>query len=518
MPQLSFLFTAIKPLLGIDFTSVLPTEINLRIFSYLDAESLCRAAQVCKLWKDLAENDIIWHKLYEQNFGKKCVNCGWGLPLLKKRLTSLGTNQTTLMTSSSSSAFPPSSPTDNVTLKVQLDRAAHNTRGVPVPDQGAMVSMHHGDEQLAKCTNIVQPAVGERAVLSSSPKRPWKEIYAESLTIESNWRKNKYTSRVLSGHTDGIMCLQFDDSRNILITGSFDKTVRVWNLETGETLRVLSGHTQCVRALQFDDVKLVTGSMDSTLKIWNYHTGECIRTLEGHTEGVICLHFDFNNILASGSTDTTIKIWNFSSGETYALRGHTSWVNSVRFCNETILVSGSDDTTIRLWDLGSRSCIRILNGHASEVQSVGPSMLGFSPDILDYHTVPSEIEQQKQGPDDPDGSGGSDVLFSYTPIIISGSLDNTIRIWCAQSGRCLRTLFGHAEAVWTLAYNKFRIVSGSHDRTIKVWDMDSGKCVHTLEGHMGLVTAVALGNTKIVSGSDEGELRVWDYGGMTRKV
>jgi F-box/WD-40 domain protein MET30 len=74
------------------------------------------------------------------------------------------------------------------------------------------------------------------------------------------------------------MCVQFCDAANVVMTGSYDKTIRIWNLETGELLRILKGHTRCVRALQFDEAKLVTGSMDHTLKIWDWRIGTCIRT------------------------------------------------------------------------------------------------------------------------------------------------------------------------------------------------------------------------------------------------
>lgn len=116
------------------------------------------------------------------------------------------------------------------------------------------------------------------------------------------------------GHTNGVMCLQFHQnlptaspSYPVLITGSYDRTARVWNLETGECVKVLSGHTRAIRALQFDGMMLVTGSMDRTLRIWNWRTGDCVRVLEGHTDGIVCLNYD-REVLASGSADSTIKV------------------------------------------------------------------------------------------------------------------------------------------------------------------------------------------------------------------
>jgi F-box/WD-40 domain protein MET30 len=510
MPQLSFLHDAIRPLLRIDFLSILPREISLQIFFYLDAKSLCHAAQVSHNWKALADDDALWHRMCEQHIDKKCTKCGWGLPLLnKKRITTNSALKRPLIEPSEAplrTACGPTAasrqimntPSESSNKKSKIDTETFDTifdSNIPLPD--------------------VPPS-----------RKPWKDVYSERLVVERNWRNNKYNLRVLSGHTDGVMCVQFCDGSNILMTGSYDKTVRIWHLETGELIRTLEGHTRCVRALQFDEAKLVTGSMDQTLKIWNWQTGKLIRTLEGHTGGVLSLHFN-SRLMASGSTDHTIRVWNFSAGECCTLTGHTEWVNSVRFCQEgAMLVSAGDDSTIRLWDVQKRTCVRVLNGHVGQVQIAVPSPKGFS------HRFSQEdqyfLEQSTSSrPYNQVGLPGcatenkkstkkraisQNTTPSESPIIISGSLDNTIKVWDMNTGKCIRTLFGHVEGVWSLAYDTLRILSGSHDKTVRVWDLGSGKCMHALEGHSGPVTAVALSDTKIISTSDDGDIRIWDYG------
>ncbi|CEG82197.1 Putative Transcription initiation factor IIA subunit 2 [Rhizopus microsporus] len=81
-PQLSYLSNAVTPLLSTDFTHIFPREITIQIFRYLDASSLCTAAQVSRHWRHLADDDTLWHRLCEQHINKKCTRCGWGLPLL----------------------------------------------------------------------------------------------------------------------------------------------------------------------------------------------------------------------------------------------------------------------------------------------------------------------------------------------------------------------------------------------------------------------------------------------------
>jgi F-box/WD-40 domain protein MET30 len=353
-------------------------------------------------------------------------------------------------------------------------------------------------------------------------RRPWKDVYSERLVVERHWRRNTANTRILKGHQGGISSLQFCEAQNILITGSYDKTAKVWDLETGEELQTLKGHARCIRTLQFDDTKLVTGSMDHTLRIWNYRTGQCIRTLEGHTDGVV--HLNFNaRMLASGSADATIKIWNFQTGECCTLSGHTKAVNHVSLgkdiANPT-LVSSSDDGTIRIWDLERRTCSRVLKGHMAPVQTAVPSMPGFLHRFFEQRkraispagSDDEDMPRQRRGSNASNTSSSSECDRSSAPVVISGSLDNTIKVWSMESGECLRTLFGHVQGIWTLAYDKLRLVSGSHDGSLKLWDIESGLPMHCLEGHRSAVTAVSLSDTKVVSADDQGEIRIWDFG------
>ena len=349
--------------------------------------------------------------------------------------------------------------------------------------------------------------------------RPWKDVYSERLTVERNWRRGRCLVRTLRGHTDGVMCLQFSETLQhpsfpILITGSYDRTVRVWNLETGVEVLCLRGHTRAVRALQFDEAKLITGSMDHTIRVWNWRKGECIRTLEGHTDGVVCLHFD-SSILASGSVDSTIKIWNSCSGEAFTLRGHCDWVNAVKLwdahesassppdpCRMTLkidtgkmLFSASDDGTIRLWDLAQRTCVRQFDGHVGQVQSLrildvddesdedhglraseaAHATENSASDVVQFcegsnptdmcTVVTHDARKSNESMDDKWSASGRPAK---KPVLISGSLDNTIKVWDIETGKATRTLFGHIEGVWAVACDKLRLVSASHDRTIKV--------------------------------------------------
>lgn len=543
MPQLSFLHNVTKPLLRIDFVSILPKEVALSVFSYLDATTLCHAAQVSQTWRELADDDSLWHKMCEQHIDKKCAKCGWGLPLLDKT-RSQAVRKRPLLTPVQLACGPSSLPNNDLKNN-DNNRKRHKSNNY--------------NSTIESISSEPLPLTIPKII-----KRPWKDVYSERLVVERNWRNNNYKVLTLRGHTDGVMCVQFDEILKIVVTGSFDKTVRVWDLETGQLRQTLTGHSRCVRALQFDDAKLVTGSMDHCLKIWNYQTGQCIRTLEGHTGGVLSLHFD-SRIMASGSTDHTIRVWNFEVSECCTLLGHTEWVNSVRICHEgAMLVSSSDDSTIRLWDLQNRSCTRVFRGHVGQVQVALPSPHGFthrldtiapntntvetnssshtstlalslsepassSSSSSSSNTTPSSLERpgcastsntnrnlihNATAPNNvqPFSSSSKSLEISDAPIIISSALDNTIKIWDTATGKCLRTLFGHVQGIWGLDFDKLRIVSGSHDKTLRIWDTETGRCLYALEGHNGPVTAVALSDTKIISASDDGEVKIWDFG------
>src|SRR5271163_4467920 len=84
-PQLSFISEEANQLLRVDFVGRLPSEISYKILSYLDAISLCKAAQVSRKWREMADDDIVWMKICQQHIDKKCTKCGWGLPLLERR-------------------------------------------------------------------------------------------------------------------------------------------------------------------------------------------------------------------------------------------------------------------------------------------------------------------------------------------------------------------------------------------------------------------------------------------------
>ncbi|MBO1350910.1 MAG: trypsin-like peptidase domain-containing protein [Hormoscilla sp. GUM202] len=282
---------------------------------------------------------------------------------------------------------------------------------------------------------------------------------------------NYVLANTLKGHSSSVTSVAISPDGKLLASGSWDKTIKIWNLGSGRLLRTLTGHSNLVIsvAISPDGQLLASGSNDKTIKIWNLGSGRLLRTLTGDSDWVwsVAISPD-GQLLASGSRDKTIKIWNLGSSRLLrTLTGHSYSVTSVAFSPDgQLLASGSRDDTIKIWNLGSGRLLRTLTGHSSFVNSVA-----FSPD---------------------------------GQLLASGSDDDTIKIWNLGSGRLLRTLTGHSGSVSSVAISPDGqlLASGSRDDTIKIWNLGSSRLLRTLTGHSYSVTSVAFspdGQT-IVSG------------------
>ena len=519
-PQLSYLSANVRELIRLDFLAALPPEVSFRVLCFLDTASLCRAAQVSQKWRTLADDDVVWHRMCEQHIDRKCLKCGWGLPLLERKRLRASKRQIQLRaTGRGLNEWSP-----NITPLAE-QRIASST--IPA----SAIAQLKVDDPLASPRQILTPNTGPSN--SSAPPhdesyfglrtRPWKDVYKDRFKVGTNWKYGRFNTKVFRGHQNGVMCLQFDE--HILATGSYDTTIKIWDIQLGEEIRTLRGHTSAVRCLQFDESKLISGSLDHQVRVWNWRTGQCVSTLSGHSAGIIGLHFD-SSILATASVDHTVRIWDFDDKSASVLRGHSDWVNSVKIDSASRTVfTASDDSLIKLWDLDSKTCIKSLEGHVGQVQQICalPHDFEFDDrvDGVESHdgveptssnaseaTSPAPAEQPIA---EPYGPGFTTCDRPLPPrYILTAALDSTIRLWDTYTGKSLRTYFGHVEGVWTIAADPLRVVSGSQDRTVKVWDT-RGKCERTFTGHSGPVTCIGLSDSRLVSGGEDSEVRMYSF-------
>jgi len=147
--------------------------------------------------------------------------------------------------------------------------------------------------------------------------------------------------------------------------------------------RTLIGHSRWVTSVSVcaDGHRAVSGSKDKTLRVWDLETGECLHTLVGHNNDVNCVSVSANNRCAvSGSLDNTLRVWDIETGECLrTLVGHSGGVLGVNVCPDgRRAVSGSSDNTLRVWDLESGECLRTIEGHNDQVNLSPDGCLAFS--------------------------------------------------------------------------------------------------------------------------------------------
>ena len=102
------------------------------------------------------------------------------------------------------------------------------------------------------------------------------------------------------------------------------------------------------------------------------------------------------------------------------------------------------------------------------------------------------------------------LVHAPPDLIVSGSDDNTLRVWSLTNPTHLRTLSGHSNGVWCCAVEGNLVVSGSCDRSLRVWNLHTGRCLHTLYGHASTVRCVRLRKGVAVTGSRDHTVRLWN--------
>ena len=287
----------------------------------------------------------------------------------------------------------------------------------------------------------------------------------------------------LKGHDGWVRAVAFFPNGFSFASGSYDRTIRLWNVRENQSFGTLSNHLGSISGINAIAVHpngstFATACIDKSIKLWNFRSGKPIRNLEGHEGQVYSVAYSPDGkILVSVSADKTIKLWNWRKGELLkTLEGHQDKVVSVAFHPDgKRIASASFDKTIKLWDVNTGKEILNISGHTAPVNAII-----FSPD---------------------------------GKLIVSGSQDQTIKIWDTDTGKIIKTLSGHTGGVLAVALNRdgSAIASGGVDKTIRLWNVKTGEMTQTLSNHEAPILSLSFSpkDATLVSGSADRSVKVW---------
>ena len=281
--------------------------------------------------------------------------------------------------------------------------------------------------------------------------------------------------------TEGVISVGFSQDVNLIVIGNIDGIIYIVDITKGELIRKLTGHSFDVERIAFSpDGNMCASSSygDETVHIWNIRTGKKIHTFTEHTGDLLGLAYspDGNTLASSGSGDGTIRFWDTHTGEQkHIITGHTDNVNSMIFHPDgKHIVCGYEDGTIRYWDISTRQQVKTLDRFMNSV-----SGLVFTPD-------------------------GKTIV---------GGVDNSVRIWNAQTGKHKMLLSEHKGLRCIgMSPDGMIIATGSEDTTIRLWDINTGHLTRTLKGHNHRIHSVIFTSNGqiLISGSEDNTIRLWD--------
>lgn len=288
---------------------------------------------------------------------------------------------------------------------------------------------------------------------------------------------------VLRGHAGAVNSVAFSADGRRLLSGSADRTARIWDLGTGAVLRGFGPLAAKVEAAAFspDGLRIAACTEPDDgggeLVLWP-SAGGAAQALSGHRDGVNALAFSRDGLwLASGDQQGTVRIWELRSGRERALwKAHAGQLRGAAFSPDgRFLATAGFDKRVVLWETGAGAQVAALEGHTEGVWAVA-----FSPDGR---------------------------------RLASASSDKTARIWDVDSRLAVAVLRGHGGVVGALAFSPDgrALATGSWDRTARLWDVESAAERGVLKGHGDSVWSVAFSpdGRRLATGSLDGTARLW---------
>ena len=257
-------------------------------------------------------------------------------------------------------------------------------------------------------------------------------------------------------------------------------------------------------------------SKENSSSSYNLSSGsdkaDLVFTFKGHSASVSTMSFSHDGkMLASGGWDNSVKVWDVQNKKLiFDLNAHTGGITSLAFHpKHHFLASTSLDSSIRIWEI-KNEMMNVNNIDASQNNYyASTTSKSGTLNASNYKIFPVLTINQAHK------NWINTIAFSPNGrYIASGGWDNNVKIWDAQTGKCVKTFKGHNSAILDVVFSKDgkTLISSSKDETIKFWSIPHGTIIHQITGHSGWIMSIGLnanGSILASGGSDE-TISLWD--------
>jgi WD40 repeat protein len=326
-------------------------------------------------------------------------------------------------------------------------------------------------------------------------------------------------------------CLAFSPDGRTLAINTADRTIQLWNLDTGKSLHLFAGHESKVSGIAFgpDGRTLASGGYDHTLRLWHVQTGQEINRFRGHRQELLCLAMSPDGKhVATGSADHTLRIWQLANPGKHDVDFQAREITSVAFAPDgKVVVSAGIRDWLDVWNVSTGHRGR----HRLHVE-IGVTSLALSPDgrVVALGCTDGVVRlwkwNQRDEPLQLKGHDGRVLATAFSPdgrMLASGGQDRTIRLWEMATAKQRCKLAGDGGEVSSVAFapnDKLLASAGwsSADPVVRLWDLSTAQEFARLQGHQSGINSVAFSpdGRKLASASSDTTMLIWNVASLAQ--